>query len=332
MFANLLLATTGDGVARATRDGSGRWSVEHVLGGHDVRCLAGGPLDPGLVYAGAQGGGVLRSRDGGQTWQSAGLANTIVKALALSPLEPQTVYAGTKSPPRLLVSRDGGEHWSELGAFRKIRSRLFWFSPAEKPFTAYVQGIALSPTDPQVIVVGIEAGAVVRSADGGQTWQDHRPGALRDCHSLAFHATDGRCVYEGGGTGAGAAFSADGGATWTQPGQGLDRRYGWACAADPADPETWYVSLSPGAFKAHSESDAQAYIFRRRGAAWEKLGGGLPQPLDHMPYALITRRDAPGEVYAGLSNGDIWHSGDRGETWERLPVSLGRVQRAMIAH
>jgi photosystem II stability/assembly factor-like uncharacterized protein len=66
-----------------------------------------------------------------------------------------------------------------------------WLSPAEKPFIGYVQAIALSPTNPNVIVVGIEAGAVVRSQDGGQIWSDHRRGALRDRHTLVFHATCG---------------------------------------------------------------------------------------------------------------------------------------------
>ena len=46
--------------------------------------------------------------------------------------------------------------------------KRLWFSPAGSPFSAYPLGIALSPTDPDVILVGIEFGAVVRSADGGR--------------------------------------------------------------------------------------------------------------------------------------------------------------------
>ncbi len=217
----------------------------------------------------------------------------------------------------------------ESASFKKTR-RWFWFSPAEKPFTAYVQGITLSPTNPNVMVVGVELGSVVRSTDGGKTWQNHRSGALRDCHSLKFHATNGDWVYEGGGTGAGAAFSRDAGNTWTQVQQGLDRHYGWAAAADPARPDVMYVSVSPGPMKAHSADNAQAYIFRSMGGAWEKLTGGLPQPLDYMPYALLTDRDAPGHLYAGLSNGDIWHTTDYGDHWQQLPVNMGTVWTAMI--
>jgi hypothetical protein len=191
--------------------------------------------------------------------------------------------------------------------------------------------IALSPTDPHTILVGIESDAVVSSRDGGQTWSGHRRGALRDCHTLMFHATQGDWIYEGGGTGAGAAVSRDAGATWTQPEEGLDRRYGWAVAADPAQPDVWYATISPSAWKAHGEGNAQAAIVRSMGgSAWQRLTGGLPQPLNAMPYALLTDPDAPGQVYAGLSNGDVWHSTDHGDTWRQLNVSLGRIQRTLL--
>jgi hypothetical protein len=253
----------------------------------------------------------------------------VVKAIAISPAVPGLIVVGTR-PARVFISHDGGGSWMESMSFRKKR-RFFWFSPAEKPFTAYVQGIALSPTNPDVMVVGVELGSVVRSTDGGKTWQDHRTGALRDCHSLKFHATDGDWVYEAGGTGAGAAFSRDAGNTWTQSRQGLDRHYGWAAAADPARPEVMYVSLSPGPMKAHSADNAQAYIFRSIGGGiWEKLSGGLPQPLNHMPYALLTDSDAPGHLYAGLSSGDVWHTADYGDHWQQLPLNLGNVWTSMV--
>ena len=155
-------------------------------------------------------------------------------------------------------------------------------------------------------------------------------GALRDCHALVFHTRYGQWAYEGGGTGAGAAVSRDRGCTWQQPKGGMDRHYGWAVAADPGDPEIWYVATSPGPSKAHTPGRAEAYIYRTRGSArWERLGRGLPQPLDHMPYSLLTDPAAPGHLYAGLSNGDVWFSSDHGESWERLPFRLEGIQRSM---
>ncbi|MDX1992904.1 MAG: hypothetical protein SF029_10960 [bacterium] len=324
------ISTNGSRLARAECGANDQWSVEFLLEGTKVCCLAVDPHNQNVVYAGTQGNGILRSEDRGKTWQPVGMKDHVVKAIAVSPVEPGLMVAGTR-PASVFISRDGGQSWMESVSFQKTR-RWFWFSPADKPFTAYVQGIALSPANPDVMVVGVEFGSVVRSTDGGKTWQDHRKGALRDCHSLKFHATNGDWAYEAGGTGAGAAFSRDAGNTWTQSKQGLDRHYGWAAAADPARPEVMYVSLSPGPMKAHSTDNAQAYIFRSiNGGTWKKLSGGLPQPLNHMPYALLPDPEAPsGHLYAGLSNGDVWHTSDYGDHWQQHPVNMGTIWTAMI--
>ncbi len=127
------------------------------------------------------------------------------------------------------------------------------------------------------------------------------------------------------------AVSRDAGANWKQPRDGLDRHYGWAVAADPVHPEVWYASLAPSPFKAHSENNAQASIVRSIGGApWQALTGGLPQPLNHMPYALLTDPAAPGHVYAGLSNGEVWHATDHGDTWQQLPLNLGSIHRTLL--
>ena len=330
MSVKTFLAITGHGLASATRGTNDAWSVEALPVKHDVHCVAADPLNPRTLYVGTQGNGVLRSNDGGRTWCPAGLAGHIVRALAISRTQPGTIYAGTK-PALLFISRDGGTNWTEFASFRRIHSRWFWFTPAEKPHSAYVQAIAISPTNPNILLVGIEFGAVVQSRDGGQTWSGHRRGALRDCHSLIFHATHGDWVYEGGGTGAGVSVSRDAGATWIQPKEGLDRHYGWAVAADPAQPDVWYASLAPSPRSAHSEHDAQAAIVRAIGGApWQTLTGGLPQPLNYMPYALLTDPDAPGHVYAGFNNGEVWQATDYGETWHRLPIQFGNIQRTLL--
>ena len=328
MNAKTLIAVTGSGMARACQDAEGTWHVAQILAEPAVRCLTVDRLNPGRVYAGTNGAGVRRSDDTGATWQTCGLNGRIITAVAASPTQPGHVYAGTK-PAGLFVSSDGGQSWNELIGFKRIPWRWLWFSPAEKPFIGYVQAIAISPSDPGHLMVGIEAGATILSLDGGQTWTRHRRGALRDCHSLSFHAKQGNWVYEAGGSGGGAAFSSNGGDTWVQPRAGLDRHYGWAVAADPAQPQIWYVSMSPTPFKAHSEHAAEAYIFRHEGDHWHRLGGGLPQPLCHMPYGLITDPDAPGILYAGLGNGDFWLSRDCGDTWQQLPVNLGGIHRAL---
>ena len=169
MNATVILATTGSGLAHAERLESREWSVTYLLEDKDPRCLASDPHNPDVVYAGTQGNGVLRSADRGMSWSPAGMEGQTVKSLAVSPHDPAVIYAGTR-PAYLHITENGGAAWRELDGFRRIRGRWFWMSPAEKPYKAYVQAIAISPEDPDVVLAGIEFGAVVLSTDGGRTW------------------------------------------------------------------------------------------------------------------------------------------------------------------
>jgi hypothetical protein len=160
-------------------------------------------------------------------------------------------------------------------------------------------------------LVGIELGGLMRSSDGGATWQDHRTGAQRDVHSLAWHPHVHDRAYEAGG--GGAAYSEDAGESWQSADEGRDRHYTWSVAVDPDDPEQWYVSASTGPYAAHGGRDPQARIYRRRaGEPWRALADGLPEPLPAMPYALVATE---GRLFAGLADGQLWESSARGDSW-----------------
>lgn len=323
MDISIFVSTTWHGISRAERSG-GSWQVSSHLKDEETRSLASSK--PGLILVGTQGNGVFRSDDAGVSWRASGLNGMIVKSIAVSPADARVVYAGTK-PPRLFKSDDGGRHWVELEAFQRAR-RWWWRQPAERPSAPYVSALAASPTGPDVVVAGIEAGAVLRTDDGGATWHGHLKQAVRDCHALSFHAS-APYVYEGGGgvRKPGAAISRDAGITWERVAEGPDVNYGWAAVGDHADPETWYVSLAPGAMKAHRDGKAEAYLFRHDAAGWKRLEGGLPQPMRHMVYGLLS--DGPDRIYAGLASGRVWQSTDRGESWNELPFDLGAIHRSL---
>jgi photosystem II stability/assembly factor-like uncharacterized protein len=323
----IFLTCFDKGVARAERSRSGDWIVEQLATGHKVNCLATGPSGRRVVYAGTPDG-VLRSDDCGLTWQRSGMAGQVVKSLAVSPHDGNTIYAGTK-PACMFISRDGGQNWAELEGFRRIPNRWWWFSPAEPPWSAYVMCIAPSPSDQNVILAGIEFGAVVRSDDGGRTWSRHRKGALRDCHSLKFHASNGDWAYQAGGTGGGASFSRDGGLNFNKAKNGLAKHYGIVCAADPEKPEIWYVCVGSSPMNAFGEK-SKVYLYRATGGAgWQPIGW-QSHPLTDTPTALATVPGAPGHLYAGLYNGDVWHTADYGDSWQQMPFNLGGVWFSLL--
>lgn len=331
----VLLTSHRDGVARASRRPDGSWTVTRPLEGRPVLSLAT-HRPSGRVWAGTRDGAVFRSEDRGADWRAVTPVGYPVSALAVDPNDPGTVYAAVK-PVALFVTRDAGATWRERPALSRAR-RWFWWSPADPPdWRAYVAAIAISPADANVLLVGIETGAVLRSEDAGASWSRHRRRADRDTHDLRFHARDGRWAYQAGG--GGPAVSRDGGSSWRRPAVGLAGRYAMACAADPERPEVWYVATSPYAVwprlwevpVGHVAGRAHGTIYRSSGGGvWHPLGGGLPQPLDHAPYGLATDVAAAGHLYLGSADGQVWHSDDYGERWTLLPLRLGTVRRSMV--
>jgi hypothetical protein len=314
-----LYAATGDGIVRLDEVGKG-WTVERSLPDSGAQCLAVDPADPEVVYAGLRAGGVRRSLDAGESWIDCELPEPGVFSLAVSAADG-ALYAGTE-PSRLFRSDDRGESWSELEALLELHSRPTWAFPP-RPWTSHVRWIAPSPHEADLLLVGIELGGLMRSNDRGQSWQDHRPGAQRDVHSLAWHPrTPGRAYEAGGG---GAALTTDAGDTWQSADDGRDRHYTWSVAVDAG---CWYVSASTGPFAAHGRRDPEARIYRRRdGEPWQPLTGGLPEPLSAMPYALLA---ADGRLFAGLADGQLWEGREQGDSWSPLRLS-GDAPDAIVA-
>lgn len=304
----VFVCTEGD-LMRLERDG-GSWTATLVVEGAGAQCVAAD--DSGRVLVGTRDRGALLSRDAGATWTSVQLPEPAVFSVAISTADG-ALYAGTE-PSRLFVARDGGD-WSELEALQDIPSRGRWSFPP-RPWTHHVRWIAPDPHRAERLLVGIELGGLMYSDDGGATFSDHRPGAWRDTHTIAWHPrVEGR-AYQAAGDG--AAWSHDGGRTWQAADAGRDLPYCWALAVDPAEPDCWYVSAATGPRAAHSGPAARGRLYRWDGDAWRALA----LPPDAMPYALLA---TGGDVLAGLADGRMIASADRGRSWQGIDVRIGPI-------
>jgi photosystem II stability/assembly factor-like uncharacterized protein len=302
-----LLVATGDGLVRVDGD-----KAEVLLERSGLQCVAVDPRRPERIAVGCRGPGLWESEDGGATWRDAALPVSDVFSVAFSPADG-AVYAGCE-PSALYVRRDGGA-LQELAALRELPSAPTWSFPP-RPWTSHVRWIAPSPHDAGLVLVGIELGGLMRTTDGGETWADHRPGAQRDVHAIAWHPTELGRAYEAAG--GGSAWSHDGGDSWEPADAGRDRHYTWALAVDPAEADRWYVSAAPGPYEAHGNRPAHAALYRWQGEGpWEELDLGLPRPLEAMPYALAATDTG---LVAGLRDGRLFESEDGGDTWRALDV------------
>lgn len=307
------------------------WAATVALWDKDCHCLAVDPRRPQRVYCGAFADGLWLTDNAGETWQPViGISpRPTITAVAVSPLEEQqgfgVVWVGTE-PSALFRAEDGGYRWQEKSSLQELPSRPSWSFPP-RPWTHHVRWIEPDPTVAERLFVGIELGGVMRSLDGGATWEDRKPGAQHDCHTLRTHPLAPGLVYEAAG--GGFAESHDGGATWQgdegqpedSPLQAQRHHYLWGLAVDPAEPTTVIVSGSSGPRAAHDEQYAEAMLYRRtRDNSWEPVTAGLPGAKGTRAYVLATNSAEPGVFYAA-SRQDLYRSGDAGVNWEKLAVN-----------
>jgi photosystem II stability/assembly factor-like uncharacterized protein len=316
-----IFVVTGNEVVRLMLTDDRAHDARTVLTVPAPRCVAVDPHDPQRVYVGTFDDGLVASTDGGETWREAwlGIVDRRVTSVAVSRAHRaagvSVVYAGTE-PSNLYRSEDGAATWQLLPALRQVPSEPRWSFPP-RPWTHHVSTIALHPSDPDSLAVGIELGGVIRSADGGRTWLDHNPQAHSDAHQLSTHPLAPERLYEVAGQG--IAVSPDRGVSWRTLDEGLDRHYAWAAAVDPADPDLWYASVSRSPYAAHGNGDGQARLLRSSADGWSAIDTWGEDPaLRRMPYALATLPGQPGRLLVGLRGGSMLLTDDAGATWTRI--------------
>lgn len=183
--------------------------------------IAADPADPRDMYGAIEVGGLLASRDGGETWESMtdGLYvrnNTVdLHGVQISPAAPGTVYIITQVA--MFRSRDRGHRWEHV-----VIEDMF-------PGGAYCRGLLVAPDDPKTMYLAAgaggggaprgtqEAGALFRSRDVGESWERMHLGDTPPSR-MAQIAIDRAapshvycCAMHGQVYG-----SADGGKTWSK--------------------------------------------------------------------------------------------------------------------
>ncbi len=293
----------------------GEWNVTVTHQGIRPEALGVGSDQPRRVFLGTFDAGLHRSEDAGDTFERIGtetIESSRVTAVAVSPHDPAVVWAGTE-PSALYRSFDGGETWEHLPSMTDVSSVDEWAFPP-RPDTHHVRWIEPDSKDPDRVYVGIEAGAILRTTDGGASWEDRPPGSRRDNHTLATHPEAPDRVYAAAGDG--YAESADGGATWTHPEDGLQHRYVWGLAVDPGDPERVIVSAAKSANRAHREP-ARSFLYRKSPTGWDRLDDIAVPTGDGAHRAVVAAGVEAGEFVAAADDG-CYRTVDGGDTWRRM--------------
>jgi photosystem II stability/assembly factor-like uncharacterized protein len=327
-----VLVGTLNGVVTLERDGAGWHVARRTLEEQHVSAIIS-EAESGLVFAGAFGGGIHASADGGRTWErrDLGMTEDDVYSLASIRLHGRTrLYAGTE-PARLFCSDDLGLSWTEHPGLRDVPSVPGWTFPAP-PHVAHVKHITFSPDDPATMFVSVEQGGLLKSSDAGQTWTElHMGGLDEDVHRLLVHPHDARVLYAN--TGVGLHVSVDGGTTWEQRTSPTAEVGGYpdGLVLRPGQPDVLFLGAAqhnPGAWRASHFAGARISRSRDGGCSWEVLGGGLPDRLQASIEAMCLEEWNGGcAVFAATTAGEVWTSEDGGDSWACIARDLTPISK-----
>lgn len=322
-----LLAGTSTGVFLV---GSGQ--ARQVLASRGVRTL--GKIGD-TVYAGT-GDGLFASVDSGLTWTSAGLDG--FEVWQVNDAGDGAIVVGTQ-PAGLFKSFDAGQHWQPVLPFNEAPDAQHWGIPLDPPVPARARALVVDQHNCRRICVGVEVGGVMRSLDGGSTWQQILPGDNPDLHMMFQHPAKPDVLFASTGYGrrdgiaemiegnAGVFVSNDFGATWTYRWQGVVPRYSRPMCIEARAPWPLTVGSAPTAFSAfRDDGGAGAMLYRSddEGLSWRSLGDARHSPSSANFHGLVCDPSSPGGVLTGTDSGEVWRVSADAD-WEMMAGDLPPV-------
>src|SRR6266849_2071529 len=264
-----------------------------VMGGR-IDAFAVVESNPNVIYVGTASGGVLKSLDGGKTWQHVGLDETHhIGRILISPNDPNTVYVaaagnlwGASKERGVYKTTDGGKTWQNVLFINEDTG---------------VNDITMDPSSPNTLIASAyqrrrtvfgfngsgPGGGLYKTTDGGATWKKLEKGLPWDPNPAPPPRTP--AFGEGGGGGGG---------------------FGQPQPATPAAPK-----LDPEAIK---EIGRIGVAFYRRDpnvvyALVEHAGGG------------VFRSDDKGETWTKMSE-----TNPRGSYYSQIRVDPNNDQRLWV--
>ncbi len=290
------------------------------------------------------GARVYRSTDAGHTWdepkagprfpEESGLKLEKVGEVAPGrPEEPGVLYA-TVEPAALFKSTDGGDSWNQVDGLRAGAWMEAWF-PAAGGLCAH--SIMLDPTDVNRMYVGVSAGGLYATSDGGKTWEPRNKGVRANftpdqpptypeygqcVHRAGLHPSKPQRLYQQNHCG--FYRSDDGGQNWSEFSAGLPSDWGLPMVIHAHDADTVYVTPAISGYQ-HWPQGGKFAVYRTRdgGNSWQALAEGLPQSdafLNVHREGLAVDHEDPCGVYVGANTGQLWTSRNEGDTWTPAPA------------
>ncbi|MQF69061.1 hypothetical protein FIM12_01805 [SAR202 cluster bacterium AD-804-J14_MRT_500m] len=291
------------------------------------------PILPFNVWVGGESGrGNLFSPDGGHSWLfSPSITSHYPMVYAFNHELPTVIYAtGWLRTGELTASTDDGASWYTLT--HKLNQGLSSKTKelglrGEGPTDFHIHGLAVSPSDPNVIYVGsvhdtvypnltfnLDGAHIWKSSDRGETFPEMSNGfpieTKTSINSIIVHPENPDVAYlmtslHETETAIGIYKTTDGANSWVAVNDGLDPHTN-DLQMDPINPQVLYAATESGIYK--TVNGAESWGKASSGIAEEPVIDMAIDPLNPLVLYAIT----PENVYRTRDGADNWY-----------PVNLG---------
>lgn len=314
-----------------TTDGGGTWTNNNdflnVIGCSDL-CI--NPINPQVMYLATGDNdagdtysiGVLKSTDGGLTWNPTSLAWTPAQSrriyrMLMDPTNAQTLYVGTNNG--IYKTLDGGITWSQISG---ISVTDMEFNPAD-PHTLYACGQRF-----------------YRSNNSGGTWTAITAGtpSAQQVSRLAIAVTpaDDQVVYLVAGSSSNQGFmgmyrSDDTGLSFSLT-SASPNLLGWDVDGNDSDGQAWYtlsVAASPADADAVVVGGVNIWYSGDGGYNWGISAhwyGANGTPYVHADIHDLVFKPGSGTVLFTGCDGGVFQTTNLGSSWNDISGNMGIAQ------
>ncbi|MCL0102060.1 hypothetical protein M1O29_03150 [Dehalococcoidia bacterium] len=247
-----------------------------------------------------------------------GLLAGAITALQVAPTDANVIYAGLDSNGMSLwKSEDGGSNWTRVYA------------------EAHASDVAISPSNPTVVLYSELEEGVHITRDGGTSWRtaigSDNPDWVRTSglyfKALAFSTDTHERAYavasheRGPSSGAAKIYrSEDGGITWALSGSCEDCGSVYTALVQPGRPNMLWVA-----------GDLGVKVSRDSGVSWSGNRLSSLGPQASATIGLAIHPSAPDTILAATSSSGLYRSTDGGQTWRAANLGLASLKTHQVA-
>lgn len=335
--AIVFVGSPSGGLWKSTDGGSSWSSNTDTLAVLGVSAIAIDPSNPQVMYIGTgdrdardtYGVGILKSTDGGATWNTTGLAwttnqNRVVCEIVIIAGSPAVLLAATSNG--IWRSTDGGQSWSQRT-------------------TAYTMELRVHPSASNIVLASTytqTGGATIqRSTDGGVTWTTVWSNSAVNRVALALSPTAPRRVYALCSSASNNSFyglymSLDTGSTWSQQ-SSSPNILGSNTSGTSSGGQGWYdlcLAVHPTDSTMLFAGGVNIWRSTNAGQGWTIVSywqTGSSIPYVHADQHCMLFKPGTTDLWVG-NDGGVFLTTNLGSSWSDLSSGLAILQIYRMSH